>query len=167
MYLFFMISGFLFIIGSSILLNYIYDIFSINKITNFLKPRENTIFNKIGLTIIPNIIWALIEIPIIGKNYYFIIGFLLNIFISSAVIYVIRYGYNLINKNEHNIVIIISILCGTFFGLVVNYLCLLIGKTKNTNIIYSLIEISIFILIYILVKIFPPKSNFFRGNQEI
>ena len=167
MYLFFMITGFLFVTGLSILLNYIYEIFSINKITKFLSPTENTIFNKIGITIIPSIIWSLIEIPMLGTNYYFLLGFILNIIISMSVIYVIKYGYNLINKNENNIVKIISIIGGTFFGFTVNYLSLLIGIQRDSKLTTSLIGILLFTVFYILIKIFPPKSNFFRETREI
>lgn len=167
MYLFFMITGFLFVIGLSILLNNLYEIFSINKITNFLSPRENTIFNKIGITIIPNILWSLIETTLLGTNYYFLLGLILNITISMSVIYVVKYGYNLINKKESNIVNIISIITGTFFGFTVNYLSLLIGVTKQTNITTTLIGILIIIIFYVLIKIFPPKSNFFRKEREI
>ena len=167
MYLFFMITGFLFVTGLSILINYIYVIFSINKITKFLSPTENTIFNKIGITIIPSIIWSLIEIPMLGTNYYFLLGFILNIIISMSVIYVIKYGYNLINKNENNIVKIISIIGGTFFGFTVNYLSLLIGIQRDSKLTTSLIGILLFTVFYILIKIFPPKSNFFRETREI
>lgn len=167
MYLFFMITGFLFVTGLSILINYIYEIFSINKITKFLSPTENTIFNKIGITIIPSIIWSLIEIPMLGTNYYFLLGFILNIIISMSVIYVIKYGYNLINKNENNIVKIISIIGGTFFGFTVNYLSLLIGIQRDSKLTTSLIGILLFTVFYILIKIFPPKSNFFRETREI
>lgn len=167
MYLFFMITGFLFVTGLSILINYIYEIFSINKITKFLSPTENTIFNKIGITIIPSIIWSLIEISMLGTNYYFLLGFILNIIISMSVIYVIKYGYNLINKNENNIVKIISIIGGTFFGFTVNYLSLLIGIQRDSKLTTSLIGILLFTVFYILIKIFPPKSNFFRETREI
>lgn len=167
MYLFFMITGFLFVTGLSILINYIYEIFSINKITKFLSPTENTIFNKIGITILPSIIWSLIEIPMLGTNYYFLLGFILNIIISMSVIYVIKYGYNLINKNENNIVKIISIIGGTFFGFTVNYLSLLIGIQRDSKLTTSLIGILLFTVFYILIKIFPPKSNFFRETREI
>ena len=167
MYLFFMITGFLFVTGLSILINYIYEIFSINKIKKFLSPTENTIFNKIGITIIPSIIWSLIEIPMLGTNYYFLLGFILNIIISMSVIYVIKYGYNLINKNENNIVKIISIIGGTFFGFTVNYLSLLIGIQRDSKLTTSLIGILLFTVFYILIKIFPPKSNFFRETREI
>lgn len=167
MYLFLMITGFLFIIGLSILFNYLYELFPINKITNFLSPRENTTFNKIGISIIPIILWSLIEIPLLSTNYYFILGIILNIIINMSVVYVIKYGYNLINKKENNIVNIISIISGTFFGLTVNYLSLLIGITKKINQMYSVIGILILITIYILIKLFPPKSNFFRKTREI
>ena len=84
-----------------------------------------------------------------------------------SVIYVVKYGYNLINKKESNIVNIISIITGTFFGFTVNYLSLLIGVNRETNLITTLIGILIIIVFYILIKIFPPKSNFFRKTREI
>lgn len=167
MYLFFMATGFLFVIGLSILLNNLYELFSINKLTNFLSPTENTIFNKISITIIPNLLWSLIEITLLGTNYFFLLGLILNITISMSVIYVVKYGYNLINKKESNIVNIISIITGTFFGFTVNYLSLLIGVNRETNLITTLIGILIIIAFYILIKIFPPKSNFFRKTREI
>ena len=127
MYLFFMISGFLFVTGLSVLLKFIYEIFPINKITNFLSPTEESVFNNIGKVIIPNILWALIEVSLLGSNYYFLLGFILNIFVSMSTIYVIEYGYRLIiNKNKNNNLInIISIITGSIFGFSVNYLCLL------------------------------------------
>ena len=93
MYSFFMISGYLFVVGLSVILNYLFELFSINKITKFLCPLEDTIFNKIGIIIIPNILWALIEIIILGSNFYFLMGFILNIFVSLCIMYVIKYGY--------------------------------------------------------------------------
>lgn len=166
MYLFFMISGFLFVIGISILLNYLYDLFSINKFTEFLSPTENTVFNKIGIVIIPNILWGLIEIILLGSNYYFILGFLLNIFVSMCIIYVVKFGYKLIVNKENNTVNIIAILCGTFFGFVINYLCLLIGINLNGKLIYSVIGICLFIVFYVFIRLFPPKSDFFRGTTQ-
>ena len=99
MYLFFMISGFLFVVGFSIILNFLYELFPINKLTKFLSPTENSIFNKITISIVPNIIWALIEILILGSNCYFVLGFILNIFINMCVMYVICYGYKIISNS--------------------------------------------------------------------
>jgi len=164
MVLFFMVFGLIFTIGFSIVLHYIYSIFSINKITKFLNPTENTIFNKISISIIPLILWSYIEIPILGDNYYFILGLVLNIFMTLSVSYIIKYGYSLISKKENDIVNIISIFVSTFFGFVINYICLLLGK--NINIEISLIGVLITTALYIIIKIFPPKSEFFRGVQE-
>ena len=166
MYLFFMVTGSLFVIGMSLLLNYIYELFPVNKITKFLSPMENTIFNKIGITIIPNLLWCAIELSMLGTNYYFILGFCLNVFISMSVIYVIKYGYNLINKKENNIIKIISIIVGTFFGFTVNYLSLLIGISRETKLTNSLIGLLIFTIFYIIIKIHPPKSEFFQVTRE-
>lgn len=164
MILFFMIFGLLFTIGFSIVLHYIYSIFSINKITNFLNPTENTVFNKISISIIPLILWSYIEIPMLGDNYYFVLGLFLNIFITLSIAYIIKYGYSLISKKESDIVNITSIIVSTFFGFIINYICLLLGKTISIH--TSLIGVLIITVFYIIIKIFPPKSEFFRGIKE-
>ena len=115
MYSFFMISGYFFVVGASVILQYLFEIFSINIVTKFLSPTEDTIFNKIGIIMIPNILWALIEIVLLGNNYYFILGFLLNIFVSLCLMYVVRYGYTLISKYDSNIVNVVSIFFACFF----------------------------------------------------
>ena len=164
MYLFFMISGYLFVVGLSIILNYLFELFPINKVTKFLSPLEKTIFNNISISVIPNTLWALIEIVILGTNKYFLIGFLLNIFVSLCVMYVIKYGYTLITNKENNIVNIIAIFFSCFFGFVCNYICLLIGTSTEINALYSIIGMLVFIAFYVLIKLFPPKSEFFRGT---
>lgn len=166
MYLFFMISGFLFVIGLSILFKFIYEIFPINRITNFLSPTEESVFNNTGIIIIPNILWALIEVSILGNNYYFLLGFILNISVSMSTIYVIEYGSRLINNKKNNIIGIISILIGSIFGFSVNYLCLLIGIAKEIKLYYSVIGMLIFIIFYILIKLFPPKNEFFKKEID-
>lgn len=166
MYLLFMICGFLFVIGTSIILNYLYELFPINKITNFLSPSKDTTFNQIGIIIIPNIIWSLIEISVLGTNYYFLLGFFLNIFISTSVIYIIKYGYKLLNENKNNIINVSSIIIGSTFGFSINYISLLIGITKKCNLTTSLLGIAIFIIFYLILKINPPKSEFFQGKKE-
>lgn len=165
MYLFFIISGYLFVVGMSVILNYIFELFPITKITKFLSPLEDTIFNKIGIVIIPNLIWALIELIILGNNMLFIPGLMLNIFVSLCMMYVIKYGYYLIAHTEKNSVNVIAISFSCFFGFFCNYICLLIGVTKSEiNITYSLIGLLLLISIYMIIRIFPPKSEFFRGK---
>lgn len=164
MYSFFMISGYFFVVGASVILQYLFEIFSINIVTKFLSPTEDTIFNKIGIIMIPNILWALIEIVLLGNNYYFILGFLLNIFVSLCLMYVVRYGYTLISKYDSNIVNVVSIFFACFFGFLCNYLCLMIGVNRNINPLYSILGLLIFIIIYVLIRLFPPKSKFFRGK---
>lgn len=163
MYLFFMISGYLFVVGLSIILNYLFELFPINKITKFLSPLEDTIFNNISVVIVPNMLWALIELVILGNNKYFLIGFLLNIFVSLCITYVIKYGYALIANKESNIVNIVAICFSCFFGFTCNHICLLIGTNTQINPIFSIIGILVFIVFYLLIKFFPPKSTFFRG----
>lgn len=164
MYIFFMVAGFIFTIGLSIVLNYLYSIFSINKITKFLHPTDETIFNQISIPIIPIILWSFIELPILGNNNFFLVGLILNIFLTSSIMYIIKYGYKLIFPKESNIVSIIAILVSTFFGFIINYLSLLIGK--DGDLLNSIIGLLVITVFYIIIKIFPPKSEFFRGASE-
>lgn len=164
MYIFFMVAGFIFTIGLSIVLNYLYSIFSINKITEFLHPTVETIFNQISIPIIPIILWSFIELPILGNNNFFLVGLILNIFLTSSIMYIIKYGYKLISPKESNIVSIIAILVSTFFGFIINYLSLLIGK--DGDLLNSIIGLLVITAFYIVIKIFPPKSEFFRGASE-
>ncbi len=160
---FFMITGSLFVIGSSIILHYIYSMFPINKLTIFLKPTEDTIFNNTSISIIPLILWSFIELPVLGENNYFIWALLLNIFLSVAINYIFIYGYSLISKNDSDIIEIISIIIGTSTGFFVNGITLVIGT--YSNMLYSIAGVLIIAFIFILIKKYPPKSNFFRGKN--
>ncbi len=164
MYLFFMISGYLFVVGLSIVFNFLFELFPINKLTKFLSPLEKTTFNKINIIIIPNILWSLIEIVILGNNKFFILGFILNVFISMCVMYVIKFGYDLIANRESNIVNVVAIFFSCFFGFFCNYICLLIGVNKQINTLYSIVGILVLIGFYFIIRLYPPKSEFFRGN---
>lgn len=164
MYLFFAAFGVLFVIGLSIVLNYIYSIFSVNKITKFLNSAEDTIFNKINTSIIPIILWSYIEVIILGTNYYFLLGLILNIFINCAIMYIIKLGYSLISNNENEIVTIVAIISSTIIGFIVNYICLLVGRQCNQ--LTSVIGIIIITMFYILIKVHPPKTEFFRGVEK-
>ena len=150
MYLFFMISGYLFVVGLSLVFSYLFEIFSINAITKFLSPLEKTTFNRISIAIIPNILWALIEIVILGNNKLFIVGFILNVFITMCVMYVIKYGYDLIAHKESNVVNIVAIFFSSFFGFFCNYICLMISVNKVINPLYSIIGILVFIIFYVI-----------------
>ena len=63
MYLFFLIFGIVFILTAGIFINYIYEFFPINKITNFIySTNNNHLFNDISILNIPIVIWGLFEI---------------------------------------------------------------------------------------------------------
>lgn len=167
MYLFFMISGYFFVVGFSLILSYLFELFPITKLTKFLSPLEKTTFNRINISVIPSILWALIEMIILGSNKFFILGFLLNIFINMCVMYVIKFGYDLISNKESNVVNIISIFFATFFGFFCNYICLLIGVNSEINPMISFLGLLVIIGIYLIIRFFPPKSEFFRGNSRL
>lgn len=165
MKLFFIISGFLFVTGCSIILNYIYNIFPVNRITKFLNSNEQTIFSKINICILPNILWSFIELPILSNNYYFIVGLMLNIFINCSIMYIIIYGYSILSNKDNEIVKVTAIICANIFGFLVNYICLL-ASMRKCDPIYSIMGVFIITVFYIIIKIFPPKTEFFRGKEE-
>ncbi|MDO4369366.1 MAG: DUF6512 family protein [bacterium] len=164
MILFFMSFGFLFTLGSSIVLKFIYNIFPINKVTNFLSPTDDTVWSKVSISIIPILVWAFIEVPLVGGNDRFLIGLLANIFITCSVAYIVYYTYILIFKSESKIIDVIYISSSLIFGYIVNYITLLIGN--KMSVINSLIGLGVICLIFVFIKIFPPNSNFFRGVQK-
>ena len=165
MYLFFIVSGYLFVVGLSIVFDHLFELFPITKLTKFLSPIEESTFNKISIVIIPNIIWALIELIILGNNRYFIVGVLLNIFISVCVMYVIKFGYDLIAHKESGIVNVIAIFFSCFFGFFCNYICLAIGTNKEINSLFSFLGVLIIAAIFTVIRINPPKKEFFRGTN--
>lgn len=164
MYLFFMVTGYIFTVLSSILILQTYNIFSINKLTKFIYPPKETIFNKIGVSLIPILLWSLIEIAILGTNSYFMLGICLNIFLNCSISYIIIYGYFLISSKETPLVQLVSILIANFFGYAINYISLLIGGT--TSMLYNIIAIVVFIIVYTIIKLYPPKNEFFRGTKK-
>ena len=166
MYLYLIICGFLFVTASSIVLTYLFEMFSINGFTKFLNPLENSTFNRIGISVMPNIIWAFIEAIVVSSNKFFIVGFFLNLFITLSISYVIKYGYELINSEEGDILKISAIIFSVFFGFICNYLCLLIGVNKYINPFATILILIAFTAIYLIVRFYPPKIEFFRGVQE-
>ena len=165
MYLFFMISGYLFVVGLSIVFDHLFELFPITKLTKFLSPIEESTFNKISVVIVPNIVWTLIELIILGNNKLFVLGLLLNIFISVCVMYVIKFGYDLIAHKESDVVDIIAIFFSCFFGFFCNYICLAIGTNKQINPLLSLFGVLLLAGIYTIIRINPPKYEFFRGTN--
>lgn len=166
MYLYFMICGFLFVMGSSIVLTYLFELVSINSFTKFLSPIEDTPFNRISISVISNLIWAFIEIGLLGSNKLFVLGFILNIFITLSTMYVIKYGYELVSNKESDVLKVVSIVISCLLGFICNYLCLLIGINKNIPTIASFLIILGFTAVYIIIRLYPPKSEFFKGAQE-
>ena len=161
-----MISGFLFVVGASIVLSYLFLLFPINKLTTFLNPTGEAIYNKITITIIPLIIWSLIEFIVLGGNRYFVLGFLLNVFLNLSIMYVIKYGYLLINSKGSSFIDIVAIFISVFFGFLCNYLCLMVAGDKTIHILISLLGMILFIFIFVFIRLNPPKHEFFRGIEN-
>lgn len=162
--LFYTITGILFVIFTSLIIHSIYDYYSINKYTEFLHPTNETIFNKISTSILPIIIWAYLEVPILGYNNHFIIGLILNILINCAINYIIHYGHNLISEKEEKIIPIITIILANIIGFLVNYLILFIGRFgKISN---SLIGLILITVLYLLIKILKPNIFIFKSQKK-
>ena len=156
MYLFFLIFGIIFILAAGIFINYIYEFFPINKVTNFIySTNNNHLFNDISTLNIPIIIWGLFELPIFGKNPNFIFSLLTNLFISCAIIYIIKYGSEILFNRKDNLVNIISLVVASI-GTSVSILILRITPIFNFNIYISLVG---YILIVIALIINRLSNN--------
>ena len=101
MYNFFTIFGFFFICICSIIMNYIYDLFPINRLTMLLKPTFQSTWAEISATTLPIILWSFIELPVFGSNSNFLLAVVCNLFVSWSVLYVIRYGAKLFKKENN------------------------------------------------------------------
>ena len=163
MYNFFTIFGFFFICICSIIMNYIYDLFPINRLTMLLKPTFQSTWAEISATTLPIILWPFIELPVFGSNSNFLLAVVCNLFVSWSVLYVIRYGAKLFKK-ENNIIRISSIIIATCFGQLASYLILVSGEFAKTNILVSLIGLLFIFLLYLIIGLFPPKTMFFQGK---
>lgn len=164
MYMFFCVFGAIFVVIGSAFINYIYEIFPINKITNFLAPIDNKgIWSKISIATLPILIWSCIEIAILGSSNYFIVSVIFNIAIASAIIFIIKYSYSLFSDKENNIINLISIFIGAISGQFIAYLILNVSSISNKFYLVSIIGLCILIGLHILISLRPPKSTFFRG----
>lgn len=162
--LFFTITGVVFTILSSIIIKNIYDMYPITKVTEFLKPTEETIFNRISTSVFPIIIWGIIETPVLGYNNFFILGLLLNIIINCAITYVIVYGHDLFSHDEGKIMPIFSIIIATLIGFLINYLTLFIGRYGDlTNSILGMILI---IILFVLIRVLKPNVFIFKNQKK-
>ena len=163
MYLYFTIFGFIFVAIFATVTNYLYDMFPINKITNFFKPLGKGYWYKINSLVLPTILWGFIELPILGNLSLFWVSILLNVCVSSAVIYVIKYGYYLIvnDEIENNLINLLSIYVASFIGFVIAYLVFMISSIGGYYLLSILAVIILFVL-YVLISLFPPKSDFFE-----
>ena len=165
MYVFFTVAGAVFIALFATITNFIYDLFPINKITNFFKPRNDGIWSNINSTMLPIILWGFIEVSVIGDKSLFFLAIILNVFVSSAVIYIIKYTIFVIFKVQNNIINLFSIYFATLIGQTLVYMLLIISKTTK-NLYISIIGLGAFLLFYLMLTLFPPKTEFFIGTEK-
>lgn len=166
MYAFFTIFGFIFISIFATITNYIYEIFSINKLTNFLNQVDSKgIWSKINVTILPILMWSLVGLPILGNNANYIISVIVNIIVSCAIIYEIRYGAILLTNKENEKINLISIYIATFIGQIVGFMILKMKPILSSNYLISICGIILLLIIHTILIIRPPKNNFFKGTD--
>lgn len=162
--LFFTIMGILFTVFSSIVIKDIYDYYPINKVTEFLNPTEETVFNKISISVLPIIVWAIIECPVLGYNNLFLLGLILNITINCSIYYIIYYGRILLSSEEEKTIPIVMIILGNIIGFIINYLTLLIGVFGN--IFNSIIGLALILVLFILIRILKPNILIFKNQKK-
>ena len=165
MHLFFAVFGFIFVALFAIVANYIFDLFPYNKVTSFIAPKKEGIWNNITVTILPILVWSLIEMPIMGTKTLFILAVFLNIFVSCSVIYVIKYGSYILFQKENNIINIVAIFISSLIGNILVYMLFIISDERG-NMLTNIIGILVFLIIYSYLTIRPPKIAFFGISKE-
>ena len=65
------------------------------------------------------------------------------------------------SQKENYIIDITSIVISTFFGSLVAYMMLLININKTVNMLHSIIGLFAILIIFLLLKKYHPKSDFF------
>jgi len=170
MYTFFTIFGFVFIVIASILINYIYNVFSINKVTNYLYPTDGkNVLNEINITVLPIIVWGFVELPVLSGNSNFLIATILNILVACAIMYEIKYGIYVLFKTESKFINIIAIIISTAFGQLISYM---IFKSNpiidfgNISYIISIIGIILLLGIHSTLILKTPLSKIKKEEYE-
>ena len=165
MYTFFTILGILFVITASVLINYIYKIFSINAITNFLHPTNgNRVINEINITVLPIILWSFIELPVLGKNDNFVFAVILNIIVSCAIMYEVKYGLYVVVKLENTFSEVLAIIMASVIGQGVAFMILKSMPFFNFTNFEYLISIISLIALFIIICILQYISK--RGFDK-
>ncbi len=161
MYLYLTVLGVLFISLSSIVINFLDVIFPKNKVSYFLCPSKKTTFNRVSTTILSIILWGFITIPILGSNKLFLISIFANIFVSCCIMYIVKYTMIVMFKIENYVIDIVSIVISTVFGSMTSYIILLINSSYDNYMKYSVFGIVLILIVYLVIKKYHPKSDFF------
>ena len=166
MYLFYLVFGFIFISIISLITNNIYYFYSINDFTRFLKPTEKTLYNDIGINIMPILLWNLFAVPLLGEYIYFGLGTILNIFVSCLVMYIFINISDLFDKEKYNIFESIFILIAVMLGQLINVLVIKISNGYTISPFVSFAILVILIVLFFIFRVAPPKISFFRQKNE-
>lgn len=168
MYTFFSVFGFLFIVIASILINYIYNIFSINKVTNYLYPTDGrNILNEINITVLPIIVWGFVELPVLSGNSNFLISTILNIIVSCAIIYEIKFGIYILLKKDNKFIDIVSIITSTFFGQFISFMILKSKPIIEFGKITYVISISGIVILLLIHSFLILKYPLLKKDKNI
>lgn len=163
--LFFTLFGAIFICSFVTGTYYIYEAFSMNRITNLLHPLNRGTWCKINHAVLPILIWGTIELPILGTHQNFIISILLSVFLTCATMYIFIIGESILFKKETKIVQLASRYLGVILSQIICYLLFTIPATKEVSIFLSIGTIVLLTIIYVVTVLYPPKTSFFNGPK--
>ena len=79
--------------------------------------------------------------------------------------YTIKYAMIIIFRKENSLVDIISIVISTIFGSITSYIILLINNSNQNYMKYSIIGLVIILVLYLIIKKYNPKSDFFTKEM--
>ena len=165
MYIFFTIFGIVFVILFATVSNFLHDFFEDSLVVDIIAPKDKGLWSKINLTVFPTVIWGLIELPVLGNHNFLLLSVLINLSVSAAVIYVIKIGAETLFKKTNQIINIVSIVIATFVGFLASYI-LLISSKQTQNLYVNILGLIIFLGVYTMIVLYPPKTEFFGHNSD-
>lgn len=167
MLIFFELLGFLFIGSCALLFHYVDYFFKPNKFTDILSTNNDSIWENLKVVILPIILWAFIELPAISANKNILLAKCAQLFITMALLFVIYYSSQVLLKKKSPVIKGIAIYAGSLLGAFTSYMILSCNTLIAANLIVTVCVLVIFIIIYVILSLVPPKMFLFKDpNTE-
>jgi hypothetical protein len=160
--IFFELLGFLFISSCALLFHYVDYFFKPNKFTDILSTNNDSIWENLKVVVLPIILWTFIELPAVSTNKNVLLATIIKLFITMALLFVIYYSSQVILKKKPPLLKGIAIYVASFIGSITAYMILSMKTVIDVNLIVTISILVIFIIIYLVLSLVPPKIFLFQ-----